>query len=126
MPFSMRYHLLAPTPVSQWVNESLIVSDLEIAIASPSFASLFPVGPLGLLSKLSPKNRMVFSLPPGWQDHTFPLFLCTLPSDVCGLIRFTAIYFVFTSTLFYVCNVHCTVRFQTVEHRCSARDDCKT
>ena len=35
---------IAPTPVSQWVSESvsesLIVLDLEIAIASPSFASL--------------------------------------------------------------------------------------
>ena len=38
-------HLLAVTPVSQWasgsVSQRLIVSDLEIAIASPSFATLF-------------------------------------------------------------------------------------
>ena len=31
---------LAPIPVSQWVGQWVIVSDLEIAIASPSFASL--------------------------------------------------------------------------------------
>ena len=31
----MQYHLLAPTPVSQWMSEWLIVSDLD-----PSFASL--------------------------------------------------------------------------------------
>ena len=32
----------APTPVSQWsASQSFIVSDLEIAIASPSFESLF-------------------------------------------------------------------------------------
>ena len=30
----------AITPVSQWMRESLIVSDLEIAITSLSFASL--------------------------------------------------------------------------------------
>ena len=39
----MRQHLLAPTPVSavgQWVSGSLIVSDLEIAIASPTFVTL--------------------------------------------------------------------------------------
>ena len=37
--------VIAPTPVSQWVSErvvqALIVSDLEIAIASQSFAGLF-------------------------------------------------------------------------------------
>ena len=38
-------HLLAPTPVSQWVwvGQLLRVSDLEIAIASPSFASLLMI-----------------------------------------------------------------------------------
>ena len=32
---------IAPTPVSGWVSQWVIVSDLEIAIASPSFANCF-------------------------------------------------------------------------------------
>ena len=49
-------HLLAVTPVSQWasgsVSQRLIVSDLEIAIASPSFASLLLSDTCGKLSYL--------------------------------------------------------------------------
>ena len=38
---------------SQWLSESLIVSDLEIAIASPSFASLL------LLTYKEQRKRLV-------------------------------------------------------------------
>ena len=54
--FQMRQHLRAPTPVSQWVSESvsesLIVSDLEIDIASPSFASFLFILNLSLIQNL--------------------------------------------------------------------------
>ena len=63
--------VLAPTPVSQWVSQSLIVSDLELAIGSPSFASLF-----SFLKHSSWLNMVMVTLVSKWLHPGCMMAMC--------------------------------------------------
>ena len=95
----MRYHLLAPTPISQWVSEWFIVSDLEIAIASPSFASLFFGGSFLNWSSLSWSALGVGVLRPGltmwWQHQDNVTLVLQIRNTKPARLRFCIQYSVF-------------------------------
>ena len=95
----MRYHLLAPTPISQWVSEWFIVSDLEIAIASPSFTSLFFGGPFLNWSSLSWSALGVGILRPcltmWWQHQDNARIVSQIRNTKPAHLRFCIQYSVF-------------------------------
>ena len=110
----MQWHLLAPTPVSglvsEWVGQSLIVSDWEIAIASPSFASLLMI-----------KQRNKFEMNQvGWTSTSFSVtqVLYNLSGTTVPGVQREFLSFNLRDKNENLFNVHAILGFETRNKKC--------